>query len=115
MTAPFRPTRLMIALALTGVFADAVSAQEQRGACFDVLAGPAEMKPAGAILLNRCNGQTWILVRTYQAPAKGSPGHFVYRWSALASDGIEPRPRSGEPAAAAGDKCFTFQGRRFCE
>ena len=103
---------LLLALAI-----GQASAQEraQHGSCFDVVAAPSETQPAGAILLNRCSGQTWILVRTYQAPAKGSPGHFVYRWSALASDGIEPRPRSGEPAAAAGDKCFTFQGRRFCE
>ena len=79
---------LLLALAI-----GQASAQEraQHGACFDVVAAPSETQPAGAILLNRCSGQTWILVS------------------------IEPRPRSGEPAAAAGDKCFSFQGRRFCE
>ena len=103
-------------MALTGACAGAAAAQEQRGPCFDVVAGPAETRPIGAILLNRCSGQTWILVRTYRPAAKGNPGQYVYQWSALASEGPEARLREPTPApAAGGDKCFVFQGRRFCE
>jgi hypothetical protein len=117
MSARCRPARYPIAMALIGLWTGGACAQETaaRGACFDVVTGPAETRPAGAILLNRCSGQSWILVRAYQAPTKGNPAQFVYRWSALASEFAEPRPRPAEPAAAAGDKCFVFQGRRFCE
>ena len=80
--------------------------------CFNVVAGPSEMQPAGAILVNRCSGQTWMLLRIYQPSARGNPS---YRWSAIASEAAEPKPQPAAPAAAAGDKCFTFQGRRFCE
>jgi hypothetical protein len=108
-------TRYWLAAAFLGFAAGGALAQGSASpaTCFDVLAGPSEAQPAGAILLNRCNGQTWILVRTYQAPARSNP---VYRWSAIASDTADPKPpRTESPAATTGDKCFIFQGRRFCE
>ena len=72
--------------------------------------------PRRCARLNRCSGQTWILVRTYRPAAKGNPGQYVYQWSALASEGPEARLREPTQApAAGGDKCFVFQGRRFCE
>jgi hypothetical protein len=89
-------------------------AQEQPGACFDVIANANDSGPAGAILLNRCNGQTWLLVRTYQPAGKGAPPQFVYRWSALPADIGESRQTTAPPAAR-NDKCFAFQGRQFCE
>jgi hypothetical protein len=79
--------------------------------CVEIVALRSDAHPAGAILLNRCSGQTWMLVR-YQSTVRGSP---VYRWSAIASDSNEPRPPLPAAPAASADKCFTFQGRRFCE
>lgn len=107
---------LLLALPLLCLFGKDVVA-EQRTACFDVIAASSEIAPAGAILLNRCNGQSWVLTRTYQAPAKGNPAYFAYRWTAIAGDLLaDARPAPSPPApAVAGDKCFTFQGRRFCE
>ena len=77
----------------------------------------------GDALLNRCNGQTWLLMGTYEAPR----GSLVYRWSAIATDPASSKattsalacppvgPPSASTPAVAGDKCFVFQGRRFCE
>ena len=117
--------RCLIAGALIGISAGGACAQASapEAACFEVLVGPSETKPAGAILLNRCNGQTWLLVRTYEA----SRGSLIYRWSAIATDPASPkattsapaRPPIGPPSASTpavtGDKCFVFQGRKFCE
>jgi hypothetical protein len=53
--------------ALSGVFiGSAATTQAQdvptpSGACFDVARTPGG-EPAGAILVNRCTGRTWILV-----------------------------------------------------
>jgi hypothetical protein len=106
--------RHLMAVALVALPAGDALAQgaASQAACFEVLAGPSEMQPAGAILLNRCSGETWILVRTYPSPARGTP---AYRWSAIIADVADPKPPANSPAAATRDKCFTFQGRRFCE
>ena len=59
-------------------------------ACFDVVfragqaPGPA---PDGAILINRCSGATWMLIRA----SLDNKGSFTYRWSPLTVD------TSGEP------------------
>lgn len=87
-------------------------------ACFQMMATPAGAGPASTILLDRCTGQTWILARRFQAAAKGRSGNAAFRWEPLSKDNAEPPP-SRKPVATAptatGDKCFTFQGRRFCE
>jgi hypothetical protein len=67
---------------------------------------------ADAILLNRCSGETWLLVRTHKAD-------HVYRWRPIAIDRAEiavplsppPVPTIAKPTA----KCFVFDGRQFCE
>ncbi len=108
----------LIAVALMALPAEAALAQgsASQAACFEVLAGPSETQPAGAILLNPCSGQTWLLVRTSPSPARGGPGHPLYRWSAIAGDVADPKPPPPPaPVTATGDKCFIFQGRRFCE
>jgi hypothetical protein len=102
--------RYITAGALITLWSGAALAQASTSqpGCFDVVASRSDAHPAGTILLNRCSGQTWLLVR-YQSSVRGSS---VYRWSTIASDSNEPRP---PPPAASGDKCFAFQGRRFCE
>ena len=75
-----------------------------QASCFEVIAAQAGVQPA--IMIDKCSGRTWQLVRG----RGGAPG--AYRWTAL------PR-EEGAPAvsAAAADKgkCFTFEGRKFCE
>jgi hypothetical protein len=65
------------------------------------------------MLVDKCSGQTWILAKTNQR-GRGMP----YRWSRVPIDHPEiakvPQPSAVAPAAT-GEKCFTFQGRQFCE
>lgn len=104
--------------------AQAPEAMQPNGACFEVVATHAGTQPEGAILLNRCSGQTWMLVRTRQPSEKdGNGGQGAYRWSPIKTADTQvaitpPAPlkiRAPKPTSQTSDKCFTFQGRRFCE
>jgi hypothetical protein len=55
--------------------------------CFEVTMAPRagggagfSTDPAFSILLNRCTGDTWMLVRTTISKGKGTAGEFAYRW-----------------------------------
>jgi hypothetical protein len=118
----------LLAVALAGAptlraLAQAPEAIQPNGLCFEVVATYIGT-PDGAILLNRCGGQTWILVRTHQPIGKkGDCGQVAYRWSPITTADTQvaitppapPRIRAPKPAGQTSDKCFTFQGRRFCE
>jgi hypothetical protein len=53
--------------------------------CFEVLMAPRggtnvlSTDPASSILLNRCTGDTWMLVRTTVSKS-GKPEEYTYRW-----------------------------------
>jgi hypothetical protein len=107
----------LVAAFLTAMAGSATAESSGRSdVCFDVLAVRPEAGLVGTILVNRCNGQTWILVRDYQSPTKkksaGTPG---YRWSLVQKTLTEPTVSDLAGPAKADSKCFTFQGRRFCE
>jgi hypothetical protein len=123
------PTRRRVigiccAVALSGGFiGSAVTAQAQdaptpNGACFDV-ARPPGGEAAGAILVNRCTGRTWILV----GGRKRHGDQVAYRWMPIVTADAAPAapapapspPRVHAPASPNSDKCFTYQGRKFCE
>ena len=109
----------MIATVLIELPAADASAQaaEAQAHCFDIIAPRNTAQPDGSILLNRCTGQTWLLSRNAR---RG--GVLGYRWSLLVADGGEigkplPRlePRMPAPVGPSTGKCFSFQGRQFCE
>jgi hypothetical protein len=110
----------LVALALTAFSTKAVRAQDaQTGACFSIIVGNADRPEAGAFLLNRCSGQSWILVRARQS-SKGPS----YHWSPVAgpldrspvpAESTATKSRPVESTATKSSKCFTFQNRRFCE
>jgi hypothetical protein len=95
-----------VAVTLLASVAGTAAQEASKTACFDIIGGIGDIQP---ILLNRCNGQTWILTRSGRRS-----GQVAYRWTPL---GIGPgeQPREPESSAASAGKCFTFQGRRFCE
>jgi len=116
-----RLVRCAIVVGGAGLLAGSAAAQDApKGACFDIIAGNTDTQLAGTILLNRCSGQTWILVRNQRRTADGSR----YQWSLLANaPREEPPPTAKVPtaksppakSATTSGKCFTFQQRRFCE
>jgi len=49
--------------------------------CWQIIAGVEKVAPNGPILLNRCNGATWVLARTTTSAATAkSPEEYAYRW-----------------------------------
>lgn len=50
-------------------------------ACWLIIPGVEKVAPNGPILLNRCNGATWVLARTTTTPAAGKTlEEYTYRW-----------------------------------
>jgi hypothetical protein len=117
-----RPTGLLLSALFIGIAAvpKAFAENAERtpsGVCFD-MARPATQSALGTILLNRCTGQTWMLVlgRTKNGKA------LAYRWRPIARNTTELAanpasvvPRVRLPAGGNSARCFTFQDRRFCE
>jgi hypothetical protein len=66
-----------------GARAQTPEVAESRGACYKVVAARSEPQPEGAILLNRCSGQTWILIRPH-GKATGD-ARSTYLWRPIAT------------------------------
>src|ERR1700757_687121 len=84
---------------LLASLAGAAAQEPSKAGCFDIIAGIVDVPP---ILLNHCNGQTWILMRSGRRP-----GQAAYRWTPLGI-GPEEQPREPESASVSAGKCFTF-------
>jgi hypothetical protein len=107
---------VIAALSLPTPDASAQTAEVQTH-CFDIISPRNTAQPDGSILLDRCTGQTWLLSRNGRRG--GVPG---YRWTLLVADGgeigkalLRPEPRTPAPLRPSTGKCFSFQGRQFCE
>jgi hypothetical protein len=134
-----RAACLMIAALLNELLvidASAQTAEARASLCFDIINTRTAAQMEGSILLNRCTGQTWLLTRSAR---RG--GALSYRWNLLAADGgeiskplppevrmptpvwpssempalVPPSSVMPAPARPGTEKCFTFQGRQFCE
>jgi hypothetical protein len=117
-------TAALISAPMCTALAQSPEGAQPSGACYQVLAGRAGSRPAGTILLNRCSGQTWMLIQARQSVADGiDGGQVAYRWSPIATAdtqvAVNPsRPAKifvPRPASPNNAKCFTFQGRKYCE
>jgi len=92
-------------VALAALLVALVPARAQTpGACFEVVAAQAGVQPA--ILIDKCSGRTWQLIKSRRG---------AYRWTVLSRDnGAPPVSVSAAPATGT-SKCFSFEGRKFCE
>jgi hypothetical protein len=72
----------------------ATAAHDDPPGCFDVIPISPQALKTGSILVNRCSGDTWLLMPD---PVK-SHGHTVYSWHPI------PRASGEATAASAGDK-----------
>jgi hypothetical protein len=97
--------------------------EPQPSLCFKIIPVRQNAQPEGAFLLNRCTGQTWLLTRIERSAARARRGAVAgFRWTLLAGDEVDlKRPAPGPevqmpaPVRPGTEKCFTFQGRQFCE
>jgi len=123
VTSLHRWPRFLISLTLISVPLDCTIAQSETErpavACFEVTLAQTKPALADVLLLNRCSGETWLLVRTHKTDQLPQTSGFVYRWRPIAIDRVEkatelpshPIPPIRQPTA----KCFVFDGRQFCE
>ena len=123
MTSLHRWARFLISSTLISVPLDRTIAQSETErpavACFEVTLAQTKPSLTGVMLLNRCSGETWLLVRTHKTDQLPQTSGFVYRWRPIAIDRVEkatelpphPMPPMRQPTA----KCFVFDGRQFCE
>ena len=88
-------------------------------ACFEVTLAQTKPSLTDVMLLNRCSGETWLLVRTHKTDQLPQTSGFVYRWRPIAIDRVEKateRPPHSIPSIPQPTaKCFVFDGRQFCE
>ena len=60
--------------------------------CYDSLNNKADSNPIASILVNKCNGDTWALVRTSLVGKDGkSTGEITYRWTPIYIESEEAR------------------------
>jgi hypothetical protein len=71
-------------------------------ACYEVVGPGNDSLPKSPILVNKCTGQTYLLVRS-----GGPKGPQKYDWVPIA---IREQP---QPTVAS-RRCFTYDGREFC-
>ena len=105
--------------ALLGIAMAAHAAETARDfACFEIIRPQRHMDPRAPLLLDRCTGSTWLLVRS------GSRDQLGYRWAPLdapvmvqatkrENGNVAPKP--AETGASPTANCFSFAGRRYCQ
>lgn len=104
---------LVAALALATVLvALGEGVQAQNNACFEVIPARPNIEPPAAIMVDKCSGKSWVLIRTGKN----------YRWSLITTELEKPKIADRAPVEGAApapepgpQKCFTFNGRKFCE
>ncbi len=89
----------------------AVLAQNEGAACFEVIPARPNIEPPAPILIDKCSGRSWVLIRNGKS----------YRWSLIATESEKAKtadrvPNAGTAMPDGGSpKCFTFNNRKFCE
>jgi hypothetical protein len=102
----------MAAALVLAALSAAQTTQAQNNVCFEVIPARPNIEPPAAIMVDKCTGKSWVLIRNGKS----------YRWSLITTELEKPKiadraPVEGAvPAPDAGpQKCFTFNGRKFCE
>jgi len=112
---------LLLAFPIAGLFGYATVAGAETArdsACFEVIRPHPQTHPRVPLLLDRCTGATWLLVRGE------SHGPLGYRWAPLEVPAMVQAqksgnghivPKVGETQAPPTGNCFVFAGRRYCQ
>jgi hypothetical protein len=103
---------LLAMAAMPFVSANAALAQSAGAACFEVIPARPNIEPPTPIMVDKCSGRSWVLIRNGRN----------YRWALIATEFERAKTADRAPvdgAAAAPEsgsqKCFTFNNRKFCE
>ncbi len=119
MPSSVRFATLLVLSMFISIAADRALAQSAplpAGSCFEIIAAQGAAQPA--ILLDKCSGRTWQLVRHWKH-SKGRRARVSYRWNPLSRSDVAGPPAIPKPAVARrapnSSKCFIFDNRKFCE
>jgi hypothetical protein len=84
--------RTIVVATLWLAFLATAHSQEIKGECFQVVSPVAGTSPASFLLLNKCSGATWMLVRVLESEGKpGKADYFTYKWLPLSTGEREPQ------------------------
>jgi hypothetical protein len=86
-------TRLLGYAVFSFLTAFSVARAEQPIVCFEIIAMPTNPVVSGPMLVNRCSGETWVLVRQPVETNGKETGSFVYMWSPISLALPIQRPR----------------------
>ena len=63
---------------------------QPKAPCWEIYAGTSNVAPYTAILLNKCSGDSWLLIRSGVTDKKGKgTDSWVWRWSPLNAESSE--------------------------
>lgn len=89
------------------------ASQTPSAPCYELIPARARIDPPAPMLVDKCSGRTWLLTRI---------GRGGYRWTAIDTESesakaVDRPATDSQPARkdGGGEKCFTFNNRKFCE
>ena len=73
-------------LSLLFVVAMSLPVFAQSSACWEMVAPPNGVEPEALVLLNKCEGKTWLMTRVFLIDKQGKrTGSWTFRWSPIAT------------------------------
>jgi hypothetical protein len=76
--------QLLGAIFVCSVLHSATAEESPKEACWEIVSGTKDAAPYTALLLNKCTGNTWLLIRTGLADKQGKPtDSWIWRWSPI--------------------------------
>jgi len=76
---------------LAFLFVSPAKAQDiPKGTCWEIYQGTHEVAPYTALLLNKCDGNSYLLIKSTVADRNGKPsGSWIWRWSPINKEPAE--------------------------
>lgn len=80
---------ILLPLLLAGCLDDELKTAGSQSHCYDIVP-IADGPPGSPLLINKCSGETWMLLRTVHPKEKDEKiASYTYRWHLVASFGDE--------------------------
>ena len=100
------------------VVGDDALAQTATAPCFEIIPARTGIEPPVPMLVDKCSGRTWLLTRGGRRSGHDRASPYGYRWTLIEAEQDVAKTTDKLRAASADKqdgKCFTFNGRKFCE
>ena len=118
MNIPYRFAASLIFACAGLAFGGQALAQPATAPCFEIVPARSGIEPPVPMLVDKCSGRTWLLSRGGRRTGHDRASPYGYRWTLIEAEQDVAKTTDKLPAASADkrdSKCFTFNGRKFCE